>query len=68
MGVPLGRRDAGMAEHLLHMSQVDAASDEVGSKTVPERVRGDVRRKPCRGGMVANNLPDSHPRKAVAPA
>ena len=42
VGVPLGRGDARVAEHLLHVPQVHAAGDEVGREAVAEGVGADV--------------------------
>jgi len=39
MGVPLRRGDAGVAEHLLDMPQVDTTSHQMGGETVPQGMR-----------------------------
>ncbi len=41
MRVDLRGRDVGVAEHFLDDAQVAAVVEEVGGKTVPQRVRGD---------------------------
>jgi hypothetical protein len=42
--VPLGRAEVGVAQHLLHASQVGAALEQVGRERVPEKVRVDALR------------------------
>jgi hypothetical protein len=47
MGVDLGGRDVGMAEHRLHGAQVGAVLQQVGGEAVPQDVRRE--RRPGRG-------------------
>ena len=66
VGVALGGGDAGMAEHFLHMTEIDASGNQMGGEAVAERVRADVGRHAGCGGVGSHNFPDSHSGKTIA--
>ena len=66
VGVPLCRGDAGVAKHLLHVAEVNATRHEVRGEAVPQRVGADVAGNAGVLGMQSHDLPDPHPRHAVA--
>jgi hypothetical protein len=49
VGVQLGRAEIGVAEHLLHATEVGAALEEVRRERVPEQMRMDTLRIEARG-------------------
>ena len=49
VGVHLGGRDVGVAEHLLHGAQVAAAGEQVGGEAVAQGVRAHLAARPARG-------------------
>lgn len=47
VGVPLGRRDEGMAEELLDVAQIGTGTEEMSGHRVPERMRCDAALDAC---------------------
>ena len=56
VGVDLGRRDVGVAEHLLDRAQVAAAGEQVGGEAVAERVRAHPVAEADRLGAALDDL------------
>src|SRR5437763_16084928 len=51
-----------MAEHFLDDAQIGAVAEQVGSKTVSQKMRVNVRHQPGFSGVFLHNLPDAHRR------
>src|SRR5215469_15495168 len=58
VGVELGSRQRGMAEHLLHAAQVSPALKQVGGRCVPQAVRPGVGHRVSRRDPVVNDPAD----------
>ena len=61
VGVDLGRRDVGVAEHLLDRAQVAAAGEQVGGEAVAQRVRAHPVVEAGRPGVALDDLVEALP-------
>src|SRR5947209_6029887 len=66
VSVDLRRRDVGVAEHLLHGTEIGTALQQVRREGVAEGVRRNVFLDPRLFNVVAQNLPRPHPREGPA--
>ena len=60
--VNLGRRDVGVAEHLLDDAQISAIAEQMRGKTVSQKMRVNIRFQAGFSGVFFHNLPDAHRR------
>src|SRR5919108_2211811 len=66
MGVELGGREIGVAEHLLDRPQVTAARQQMGGERMPQRVRAHPVAESRGLGMTQNDLVEPLPRQRAA--
>ena len=60
--VNLGRRNVGVAEHLLNDPQVGAVAQQVRREAVPEQMRINIFFQACVARFFFHDLPDSRGR------
>src|SRR4249919_2997371 len=66
VGVHLGGRDVGVAEHLLHGAQVTAAGEQVGGEAVAQRVRAELAGEAGLAGVALDDLVEALAAKRAA--
>src|SRR4029077_4576172 len=68
MGIDLRSRDAGMAQHQLHRTQVGAALEQMSCKTVTQLVRRQFRAQPRLAAVVGQDSPKANAAEPDSPA
>ena len=66
VGVDLGSIDVGMAQEFLYHTQIRSALQQMGGKTVSQRVGREPARKTGFSGDAFDQIPHRYPRKAPA--
>ena len=62
VGINLGRRNVGVAEHFLNDAQVGAVAQQMRREAVPEQMRINILFQPSVPGFFLNDLPDPRGR------